>query len=455
MLFSAGKILPILLLLGVAAFVLLASRLTGSSTLSQHPDFIVWTFSPDRVTTYRDSIDVAKFESITGRRVFVRLMSPAVLNLKLASLIDLNQPTDALPDAVEIELSYLGRYFTAQETDARSAVGLLPLDDLLSSSDATLSPARLENCRFLNSVFALPLDVHPVTITYRPDLFLAAGIDIEKATTWTMFIAACQAYQKSSDKKTASTSGIRIGRRALGVQPFNSELAMMILNQRGISLIDSTGKSRLKDQHVLDVASLCARMIASDGITLAHGAADDAWASDLDSGKVAAIITPDWRAQQLTRLAPKLAGKVRMMPLPVLDPLLDVPTSTWGGTVIAIPLHARSTTDSLTFLRVLYLESQQPSELLSANTAIWPKQPLADAFFSGQDICQLQTMLAARVKPRATSSNAVIAQSLLADVIWRASELAEADRGKWLIKALTDADAELSRRIEFRQRRSH
>ncbi len=455
MLFSAGKILPILLLLGVAAFVLLASRLIGSSTLSQRPDFIVWTFSPDRVATYRDSIDVAKFKSITGRRVFVRLMSPAVLNLKLGSLIDLDQPTDALPDAVEIELSYLGRYFAENETDAGSAVGLLPLDDLLSSSDATLSPARLENCRFLNSVFALPLDVHPVTITYRPDLFLAAGIDIEKATTWPMFIAACQAYQKSSDKNTALTSGIRIGRRALGVQPFNSELAMMILNQRGISLIDSTGKSRLKDQHVLDVASLCARIIASDGIALAHGAADDAWASDLASGKVAAIVTPDWRAQQLTRLAPELAGKVRMMPLPVLDPLFDVPTSTWGGTVIAIPLHARSTTDSLTFLRVLYLESQQPSELLSANTAIWPKQPLADAFFSGQDICQLQTMLAARVKPRATSSNAVIAQSLLADVIWRARELAEADRGQWLIKALTDADAELSRRIEFRQRQSN
>ena len=56
-------------------------------------------------------------------------------------------------------------------------------------------PSRLSPWTKDGEIFGLPQDVHPVTITYRADLFAQAGVDLAAATTWSAFQEACLRFE--------------------------------------------------------------------------------------------------------------------------------------------------------------------------------------------------------------------------------------------------------------------
>jgi arabinosaccharide transport system substrate-binding protein len=77
-------------------------------------------------------------------------------------------------------------------------VGFLPLNGYLERSGrlAEILPSRLATWSKDGIIFGIPHDVHPVTITYREDLFREAGIDLASALTWTQFQDKCLAFQR-------------------------------------------------------------------------------------------------------------------------------------------------------------------------------------------------------------------------------------------------------------------
>ena len=66
------------------------------------------------------------------------------------------------------------------------------------------------------------------------------------------------------------------------------------------------------------------------GRTDCQRAVDGGLARDLTAGSVCALFTPDWKLDQIKAYAPGVAGKMRMMPLPIFE-TGDSPTSTWGA----------------------------------------------------------------------------------------------------------------------------
>ncbi len=303
----------------------------------------------------------------------------------MAALLMSRPDAAELPDLVELQLESVGQYFRPPV----EAVGLLPLNTYLESRGireikTSADPGRPGwNARNLTDgqiysfvggrwqpsvpgtrpdawidrivrnrlapwskrgvIFGVPHDVHPVTLTYRADLFAEAGVDLERvqlpdgstrAPTWPEFQAKCldfQAYWRAHGES---------GRHAMELFGSSPEALMCLLLQRHINLIDSDDVLHLSDPRVAQTVAFYATLVAGDSaIAGESGAGTGPWANDIAAGLLCAALTPDWRAQSLRDYAPSARGRLRMMPLPRFD-ASDAPTSTWGGTMIGIPRGA-------------------------------------------------------------------------------------------------------------------
>jgi arabinosaccharide transport system substrate-binding protein len=139
------------------------------------------------------------------------------------------------------------------------------------------------------------------------------------------------------------------------------------------------------------------------------------------------MITPDWRAAYVKENAPELAGKLRMMPLPVFGDR-DAPTSTGGGTMIGMPRECKNPRLAWQALEYLCL-SREGVEARRAYTDIIP--PVrefwsdaayqgGDAFFGGEQVDQLYISLADKIPRRSMTPFSVTAQSALTLVLNKA-----------------------------------
>src|SRR5690606_29062593 len=93
-----------------------------------------------------------------------------------------------------IEIGSIGKYFRGPP----SAVGLLPLNERLREAGLLddLLPSRVAPWTKDGQIYGVPMDVHPVALAYRHDLFADAGIDVEAIRTWGEFHAAGLAFQR-------------------------------------------------------------------------------------------------------------------------------------------------------------------------------------------------------------------------------------------------------------------
>ncbi|MEM8874097.1 MAG: extracellular solute-binding protein [Planctomycetota bacterium] len=254
---------------------------------------VVWAFAPTHADTYRD-LDVAD----------VRLMQMRAIDLRLLTA----DGPELLPDVVEIEVNHVDKHITAGR--------LLPLNMLLERDGllGEFPPSTLSAWSRDGIIHGVPQDVHPVTLTYRRDLFDAAGVDLESPRTWDELAAALRTYTAATDKPalelpTASASHLRL-----------------MLLQRGTDVTDDNAT-------VDDTIDFYASLVR-DGVATDASAGPVGWVQDLERGDLGAFLTPDWRIAYLE--TDKLRGKLAMRPLPIFEPG-DTRTSVWGGTMLGIP----------------------------------------------------------------------------------------------------------------------
>jgi len=193
-------------------------------------------------------------------------------------------------------------------------------------------------------------------------------------------------------------------------------------------IVDATDHLHVTDPRVAQTIAFYARLVAGDkkiGVESSGGLG--VWARDLLDGNTCALITPDWRIADLKSFAPELAGKLRMMPLPVFDPT-DARTSTWGGTMIGIPRHAKNPDASWKLIETLYLsdaarrQRRATSPILSPLPEDYasPEYHRPDPYFGGQPIQALYATLAPTIPPRTVSPLTVGAQIAVGIVLSRA-----------------------------------
>ena len=351
------------------------------------------------------------YTKATGRTVNVELIPSRVLDARLLCLILGNIHSHEVPDVVEIEIGSVGKYFRAQP----DRNGLYPLDQFIANDPlaSDLSPARLATWTSGGHVFGIPCDVHPVTVSYRKDLFDQAGVNLELCDTWPAFRDACIRYQRFWRSRGPERVAMQLSR-------WNASDLMVLLHQQHIELIDTAGRPSLSDPRIAQTIAFYAQLVAGSE-PISTPVAEDMIARDLAEGHTACVLTPDWRIDYL-RSNPMLLGRLAMLPLPRFQPT-DARTASWGGTMAAIPKNCRDPAASWQLLRFLQLSPealyarQYHSSILPAVTSAWDDKAWdrPNPFFRGQAIGRLYAQLARELPVQRTSPySALLAQSIAA-----------------------------------------
>jgi arabinosaccharide transport system substrate-binding protein len=453
--FHLGKPIAAMLILAAATSALIVMRKAPPKA-----DMVVWTFADSHARSFTGDPSTTqptltdRFYQHTGQRVEVRLMSMPSLNLRLNAVFDRGPLTSDIPDLVEIEIGSVGRYFRPP----LEHVGLLPLDSYLDRTGwrDRLLAQRLAPWTKEGVVFGIPHDVHPVTITFRDDLFREAGVDLAAMKTWPQFHEACLTFRDYWQAR-----GVR-QRYAIEASRNNTELTMLMLLQQHINLLDTNNKSYFTDPRVAKTLIFYAKMAAGpDAIIGSANPGPNVFASDFVAGNLAATITPDWRANYLQLYAQDAAGKARMMPLPVFDPSTDSPTGTQGGTMMGIPRLAKNPDLSWKLLEELYLTPAaleargKTNQILPPVKTAWddPAWNQPDSFYGGQNVGQLYIELAKVMPRREVTPYSGMAQAIFTLVQGRVIAEVEAGRLDTLETRtqqwLQEADDEIQRRIRF------
>ncbi len=280
-------------------------------------------------------------------------------------------------------------------------------------------------------------------------------MNLSDARTWPEFQARCLQFQQYWQQHG------RPDRRAMWLSTASANELVIMLLQRQINLIDGDLHSHLTDPKVLQTLLFYAQAVAGPnrfGVDASPGGM--LWAQDLARGDLCACFTPDWAVAFLKQNAPELAGRLAMMPLPRFDPD-DAPTSTWGGTMIAIPRTCKNPDQAWKLLEFLYLSPpalearRKFTDILPPVIQAWddPSYHRPDPFFSNQPIGQLYASLAGKIPPRHVTSFTTLGTQALAGVLSRAVQHVNAHGADNLESAcrqwLQEADDYLKRIIAF------
>jgi ABC-type glycerol-3-phosphate transport system substrate-binding protein len=339
-------------------------------------------------------------------------------------------------------------------------VGFLPWNDYLDRTGlrSQFAATRLAVWSKGGEIFGLPQDVHPVSLTYRKDLYDQAGIDPTLAHTWPELQQACLKFEQYWHAHGAP------GRHAMQLATRSTDNLELMLQQRHVNLLDAENHVFLADPKVAETVAFYTGLVAGPG-QMAGDAnpGEKRWSNDVSKGDLCMLFTPDWIASELKQNQPKdLQGKLAMMPLPRFDPD-DAPTATWGGTMMAIPKRcpdpdaARALAVYLTTNKAaLQANSLAGFDLIPPLPGRWADamyhQP-NDFYADRQSIDDLYVRLARQLPPHFVTPFSAVAYIELAAVLSDAVDYRR-NHGESGLTAqcqrwLDDAAADLQRRIQF------
>jgi arabinosaccharide transport system substrate-binding protein len=344
-------------------------------------------FARTHAEMYREAIP--RFEQRHNCRVHLQLVSDTAVKSRLQAALLTGAE---VPDVVEILNPTIG-YFTRGPL---ADVGFVDLTDRLHREGIydQLVESRYSLWSSRGRIFALPHDVHPVTLCYRRDLFEQLGEDAGKLQTWDDFVAFGRRVTKD-----LNGDGVP-DRYALDLSPIGGDLQTLLL-QRDEGLFDPQGRVRFDTPGVAEtIIWYIHQTHGPQRISFGAGWGQN-FVKAVTDGLVLAFICPDWRTKMAQVDMPHLAGKLALMPLPAWTPG-GRRTSTWGGTGLAITKACRRQELAWEFAKFLYLERADLGRRYSLSNIIPPvkaawnlpefEQPYP--FFGGQPIGQLLAGLA-------------------------------------------------------------
>lgn len=380
------------------------------------PDLVLALSATNHVVAYR-TVE-AEFEKKHGINVALQLVNPRALTTRLQNAMLAGTEVPDLAELPADAMRYFGR-------GPLQDIGFVDLTDRLVTEGygERLVEARLSLWSTRERVFALPHDVHPVMLAYRADLVEALGIDVESLKTWDDFTRAGQRVTADLDGDGA------IDRFMIDLPSGGSHGLSIVMLQRGIGLFDEHANVTFNQPLMVDTMiwylhqNYGAHRIAYDcgwGQSLAKAMGD---------GLVLFYIAPDWRTKLIETETPKVAGKMRLMPLPAWEPG-GRRTSVWGGSGLAITKRGRDPELAWKFAQELYFNRGElgkrfaDTNIIPALKDAWdlPEFQQPNAFFSGQRLGTAYADLAAEVPPLWMNPYTIIAENKVNEVFLRAVE---------------------------------
>jgi arabinosaccharide transport system substrate-binding protein len=366
---------------------------------------VFWLFSPEHQQLYVPLLEQAGKGGVEGvggadLPLDMQLMSVAAIERRMMSGFFGGLPT---ADLIEVERSVVGRVFTGP----LESVGFLDLTDRLRD-EGLLDEINLPSFGPVTSrgrIFGLPHDVHPVLLAYRSDIVEAAGIDLSVVETWDEFFAAMAPLMADQNNDGEPD------RFPLSFWPTQLDNIEVLLLQGGGTLFDE------EDRPVIDTprnAELLAKIVS-------WCVGPDRVAVDVDDfsatghqqrvdGYALAYLAPDWMCGIWKMHVPRLAGTVKVMPLPAFEPG-GRRTSVRGGTVLGIPKDSPNIEAAWEYAKMLYTsrdvarQMYELTDIISPVSSLWddPVYHQPDPFFSNQRKGKLYIEQAPHVPTRTSS----------------------------------------------------
>lgn len=339
---------------------------------------VFWLFSPEHKQLYVPLLEQA---GDLDRPLDMQLMSIAAIERRMMSGFFGGLPT---ADLIEVERAVVGRAFTGP----LESVGFLDLTDRLREEGLLdeINPPSFGPVTSRGRIFGLPHDVHPVLLAYRSDLVEAAGIDMSTVETWDDYFAAVAPLMKDNNGDGEPD------RWALSFWPTQLDNIEVLMLQGDGTLFDD------RDRPVIDTprnAELLAEIVS-------WCVGPDRVAVDVDDfsatghqqrvdGYAVAYLAPDWMCGIWKMHVPRLAGTVKLMPMPAFEPG-GRRTSVRGGTVLGIPKDSPDVDAAWEYAKMLYTSPEvarqmyELTDIISPVSSLWddPVYHQPDPFFSGQ-----------------------------------------------------------------------
>jgi arabinosaccharide transport system substrate-binding protein len=407
--FPYGKAPLVLLLIAILSSVAFAA--TRSS--KRPADIVLATFASTHVQAYRDALP--EFEKKYGVNVEIQQVDFQSLEARLQSAIVANTE---VPDLVEISEGTLGFFTRGPERD----FGFMDLTELVEREGLNhrVVETRYAPWSTRGRIYALPHDVHPVMLAYRRDIVEELGIDVSELDTWEKFVAAGRKITKDLDGDGT------IDRFMLDL-PKNGQWGIQILlRQQGIDLFDAQGKVAFNTPKAVETVLWYMRETRSPERISYEAGWGQNFVKAMSDGLVLFVMTPDWRSWQYQNDAPKLKGKMALMPLPAWEKG-GRRTSTWGMTGLTISKNTKNPELAWELAKFLYYNKEDLGKRFAANNIIPPLKEAWDLpefhkpneFYSNQKLGLEYARLAPQVPPLYPSPIYKSAQTKLDEAITR------------------------------------
>ncbi|MFJ2089431.1 ABC transporter substrate-binding protein [Streptomyces sp. NPDC087901] len=264
----------------------------------------------------------------------------------------------------------------------------LELTDLMSDGlRAKLLPQALGLTTFEKRVFSIPLDVEPMVMHYRTDLFETYGIEVPR--TW-------EEFEETAHTVRSKAPGRRLAAFATDGAPQFSGFAWQA-GAQWFDTRDGAWNVSLTDEPSRRVAAYWQRLIDQDLVFMTPVDSRQ-YDAQVSNGQVLVRLSGAWDAGAQMNARPGQKGKWAIAPLPQWDPA-DATLGTHGGSTFAVTRSSRHPEAALEFIewQVSHPDALR-ARLSSGASSQYPAAPglvavgrraFDRSYYSGQDIYTL------------------------------------------------------------------
>jgi len=266
--------------------------------------------------------------------------------------------------------------------------------------------------------FGLPHDVHPVLLAYRADLVEAAGIDVSQIETWDDYFRVMRPLMADRDGDG------RPDRYLINLSDMREDIISMLVLQNDGEIFDAHDRPVFANERNAETLARITPWITGPE----RVAFDVPWFTaaghkQMLDGLVVGSMVPDWLLGLWKIENPKLAGKIKLMPLPAFE-RGGRRTSVRGGSMIGINKRSPHIEECWEMAKALYTSREIAEQtwgktmILSPVKTLWdePFYHEPDPFVSGQRAGTLFIEQAPHVPLRPSSPYTNIAYAYLSNV---------------------------------------
>ncbi len=203
-----------------------------------------------------------------------------------------------LPDAFLVEDEYLAG-FLANWPNAFADLSALGYDQYAGDFPQFKKAVTQIDGKF----YAMPFDIGPVAVFYRPSYFKQSDVDPLSIETWDDYISA--------GKKINQATGAYMTITATDDDGF----FRILMQQREVGYFDDKGNIDFNNPSVLESLTLIDDM-EQQGILYTAGKGWDGFVQSITGSKIVAMPMGAWVAGTIESQAPDQSGDWRVMPLP-------------------------------------------------------------------------------------------------------------------------------------------